>query len=74
MHAREVLQFRDAMDLKVSGAGVVVKTVKKWRAEAALEQAELWLCHGVLVGTETRTRPELRNIAAPVMMRLGTSS
>lgn len=39
---------------KVSWAEVAVKTGRKWRAEVAVEQAESWLCHGVLVEVVAR--------------------
>ncbi|XP_077083545.1 uncharacterized protein LOC143736754 isoform X1 [Siphateles boraxobius] len=65
LRAREVLQFRESTDPKVSGAGVVVKTRRKWRAEVAVEQAESRLRHGVLVGTVARGRAGLGAIAAP---------
>lgn len=50
LRAREVLQFRKAP----SGAEVAVKTGRKWRAEAAVEQAESPVRHRVLVGTVAR--------------------
>ncbi|KAK0134731.1 Retrovirus-related Pol polyprotein from type-2 retrotransposable element R2DM [Merluccius polli] len=50
---------------KVSGAGVAVKTGRKWRAEAAVEQAESRLRHGVLVGTVARGRAGLGTTAPP---------
>lgn len=65
LRAREVLQFRESTDPKVSGAGVAVKTGRKWRAEAAVEQAESRLRHGVLVGAVTRGRAGLGTIATP---------
>ncbi|KAK0135815.1 hypothetical protein N1851_028312 [Merluccius polli] len=46
LQAREVLQLHESSDPKVSGAGVAVKTGRKWRAEAAVEQAESRLHHG----------------------------
>lgn len=67
LHAREVLQLRESMDPKVSRAGVAVKTVRKWRAEAAVEQAEARLRHGVLVGTVARGRGGLgKSATAPL--------
>ena len=63
LHAREVLQYRQSADPKVSGAGV--KTGRKWRAEAAVEQAESRLRHRVLVGTVARGRAGLGTFASP---------
>ena len=65
LRAREVLQFRESADSKVSGAGVAVKTGRKWRAEAAVEQAESRIRHRVLVGTVARGRAGLGTIASP---------
>ena len=48
--AREVLQYREYNDPKVSKAGIVVRTGRKWRAQEAVEQAESRLCHSMLVG------------------------
>ena len=45
LRTREVLQFQDSNDPKVSGAGIAVKTGRKWRMEAAVEQAESQLCN-----------------------------
>lgn len=49
MCAREVLQFRESSDPEVSGSRVGVETSRKCRAEAAVDQAKSWLCHGVPV-------------------------
>ena len=65
LRAREVLQFRESADSKVSGAGVAVKTGRKWRAEAAVEQAESRLRHRVLVGTVARGRAGLGTLISP---------
>ena len=65
LRAREVLQFRESADPKVSGAGVAVRTGRKWRAEAAVEQAESRLRHRVLVGTVARGRMGLGTVASP---------
>ncbi|XP_060744927.1 uncharacterized protein LOC132858560 [Tachysurus vachellii] len=62
---REVLQYRESRDPKVSGAGVVVKTGRKWRAEAAVDQAESRLHHGVLVGAVARGRAGLGTFQGP---------
>ncbi|KAK0147597.1 hypothetical protein N1851_012928 [Merluccius polli] len=45
LRTREVLQFQDSNDPKVSRAGIAVKTGRKWRMEAAVEQAESQLCN-----------------------------
>lgn len=65
LHAREVLQSQESSDPKVSGAGVAVKTGRKWRAEAAVEQAESRLCHGVPVGAVARKKDWARNRRNP---------
>ncbi|XP_073720025.1 uncharacterized protein [Misgurnus anguillicaudatus] len=65
LRAREVLQYRESRDPKVSGAGVVVKTGRKWRAEAAVDQAESRLRHGVLVGAVARGRAGLGTFQVP---------
>ncbi|GAA6088928.1 uncharacterized protein LOC109140547, partial [Tachysurus ichikawai] len=66
LRVREVLQYRESRDPKVSGAGVVVKTGRKLRAEAAVDQAvESRLCHGVLVGALARGRAGLRTFQGP---------
>lgn len=64
LRAREVQQFRESADPKVSGAGVAVKPGRKWRAEATVEQAEPWLRHRVLVGTVARGRAGRGTIVA----------
>lgn len=63
--ARKVLQLRESSHPKVSGAGVAVRTGRKWRAEMAVDQAESWLRHGVLVGTVPRGRAGLGIMPPP---------
>lgn len=65
LHAREVLQLHESTDPEVSGAGVAVQTGRKWRAEAAVEQAEARLRHRVLLGTLARGRAGLGTSAPP---------
>ncbi|GAA6088619.1 uncharacterized protein LOC109140547, partial [Tachysurus ichikawai] len=65
LRVREVLQYRESRDPKVSGAGVVVKTGRKWRSEAAVDQAESRLSHGVLVGALARGRAGLGTFQGP---------
>ena len=43
--AREVLQYRESKDLKVSQADIEVRTGRKWRAQEAVDQAESRLRH-----------------------------
>lgn len=43
MRVREVLQLRESTDPKVSGAGVAVKTGRRWRAEAAVARGRAGL-------------------------------
>ncbi|CAJ1076455.1 uncharacterized protein LOC119791846 [Xyrichtys novacula] len=50
-HTREVLQYRESSDPKVSQAGIEVRTGRKWRAAEAVDAAESRLRHRVLVGT-----------------------
>lgn len=56
MRAREVLQYRDP---KVVGAGVTVKTGRKWRAEKAVEGAEMPLQHKMVIEQLPRGKPAL---------------
>lgn len=65
LHAREVLQLHESTDPEVSGAGVAVKTGRKLRAEAGMQQAEARLRHGVLVVTVARGRAGLGTSAPP---------
>lgn len=60
-----MLQLWESIELKVSGAGVAVKTVRKWRAEVEVDEAESCLHLGVLRGTVTRGRTGLGVIAPP---------
>lgn len=46
----EVLLYRDSTDTRVSSEGITVRTRRKWRAQEAVEQAEVRLRHGMLVG------------------------
>lgn len=62
---REVLQYRESSDPKVIGARVVVKTGRKWRAEAAVEAAEARMRHKVLVGAVAKRRASLGNLEVP---------
>lgn len=41
MQVREVQHYRESSDLKVTRARVAVRTGRKWRAEAAVEGAEV---------------------------------
>ncbi len=65
MRVREVLQYRESSDPKVIGARVVVKTWRKWRAEAAVEGAEARLRHKVLVGAVAKGRSGLGSLEVP---------
>ncbi len=42
---------RASSDTRVSSAGIVVRTGRKWKAQEAVAQAEARLRHGVLVGS-----------------------
>ncbi|KAK0150652.1 hypothetical protein N1851_008245 [Merluccius polli] len=59
---REVLQYRESSDPKVSQAGIVVRTGRKWRAREAVEQAESRLRHSVLVGPVASGRAGLGSV------------
>lgn len=48
--AREVLQYRDSKDPRVSQASIEVRTGRKWRAHEAVDQAKSRLRHKELVG------------------------
>ena len=61
--AREVLQYRESSDPKVSQAGIEVRTGRKWRAQEAVEQAESRLRHSVLVGPVASGRAGLGSVA-----------
>ncbi len=51
--AREVLLYRDSSDIKVSSAGIEVRTGRKWKAQQAVDQAKARLWHSLLVGSVT---------------------
>lgn len=48
--AREVFQYRDSKDPRVSQAGIEVRTGRKWKAHEAVDRAESRLRHKELVG------------------------
>ena len=48
--AREVLQYRESSDPKVSQANIVIRTGSTWRAQEAVQQAESRLRHSMMVG------------------------
>lgn len=62
MRVREVLQYSDSSDPKVTEARV---EGRKWRAEAAVEEAEVWLYHKVLVGAVAKGRSGLGRLEVP---------
>lgn len=62
---REVLMYRDSRDPKVAQAGVVVKTGRKWSAQAAVLDAESRLRHKDLVGTVAHGRAGLGVFPTP---------
>ncbi|KAK0146184.1 hypothetical protein N1851_014501 [Merluccius polli] len=57
--AREHLQYSGSRDAKVSGAGIVVRTGRKWRAADAVQQAETRLKHKAILGTVAQGRAGL---------------
>ena len=54
-----LLTLRDSTDEKISGAGSMVRTGKKWSVSQAVEQAESSLQHQDIVGTTNRGREGL---------------
>ncbi|XP_063050108.1 uncharacterized protein LOC134444859 [Engraulis encrasicolus] len=63
--AREVLLYRDSRDIKVSSAGIEVRTGRKWCAQEAVNQAESRLRHSELVGTVASGRAGLGSNPRP---------
>ncbi|KAK0148843.1 hypothetical protein N1851_010754 [Merluccius polli] len=63
--AREVLQYRESQDPKVSQAGIEVRTGRRWRAAEAVDVAESRLRHRALVGTVTNGRAGLGSSTTP---------
>ncbi|XP_029359637.1 uncharacterized protein LOC115044643 [Echeneis naucrates] len=57
--AREHLRYSGSRDAKVSGAGIVMRTGRKWRAANAVQQAELRLKHKAIRGTVGQGRAGL---------------
>ncbi len=57
--AREHLQYSGFRDAKVSDAGIVVRTGRKWRAAEAVQQAETRLKHKAILGTVAQGRAVL---------------
>ena len=54
---REAIWYRDSRDLKVSGAGIEIRTGRKWSAARELKIAEERLQQKAMVGTvASRTR------------------
>ncbi len=62
--AREHLQYSGSRDAKVSGAGIVVRTGRKWRAAEAVQQAEIRLKHKAILGTVAQDRVRLGSLRA----------
>ena len=48
---REAILYRDSRDLKVSGAGIEIRTGRKWNAARELKVAEERLQQKAMVGT-----------------------
>merc|ERR1711894_714959 len=53
---RAVMTLRDSRDEKIRGAGIEVRTGRKWRASDAVKEAESRLQHQDIVGTVTHGR------------------
>ncbi|XP_049897834.1 uncharacterized protein LOC126388657 [Epinephelus moara] len=67
--AREVLLYRDSSDVKVSSAGIEVRTGRKWKAHEAVNQAEFRLQHSELVGTVASGRSGLGSNPRPHLIK-----
>ncbi|XP_067280778.1 uncharacterized protein [Pseudorasbora parva] len=63
--AREVLQYRESLDPMVFQAGIEVRTGRKWRAVAAVDEAESRLRHRSLIGAVTHGRAGLGSGTTP---------
>ncbi len=62
--AREHLQYSGSRDAKVPGAGIVVRTGRKWRAAEAVQQAKTRLKHKAILGTVAQGRAGLGSLRA----------
>ena len=62
---RQVLQYRDSKDEKVSGASISVRTGRKWDAQEAVNDAESRLRHSLIVGRVAKGRAGLGSNPAP---------
>ena len=51
IRTREAILYRDSRDLKVSGAGIEIRTGRKWSAARELKVAEKRLQQKAMVGT-----------------------
>lgn len=60
---RAVMTLRDSRDEKIRGAGIEVRTGRKWRASDAVKEAESRLQHQDIVGTVTHGRLGLGCVA-----------
>ncbi|RXN12199.1 reverse transcriptase [Labeo rohita] len=62
--AREYLMYSGSRDAKVSGAGIVVRTGRKWRTAEAVQQAETRLKHKAILGSVAQGRAGLGSLTA----------
>ena len=62
---REAMMYRDSTDIRVTTAGILVKTGKKWQAQEAITRAEARLRHKMLVGSVARGRAGLGSFPKP---------
>ena len=62
---REVLLYRDSSHIKVSSAGIEMKTGRMWKAQEAVDQAESLLQLSKLVGTVASGQAGLGSNARP---------
>lgn len=49
--AREAMMYQDSSDVKVALVGIFIKTGRKWQEQEAVNRAEAWLQHNIVVGT-----------------------
>nr|XP_021326229.1 uncharacterized protein LOC103909868 [Danio rerio] len=60
----ELLQYSGSRDSKISGAGIVARTGRKWRAAEAVEQTETQLKHKANLEAVAQGRAGLKSLAA----------
>lgn len=56
--------YTESGNSKVSGAGIVVRTGRKWKAGEAVQQVEDCLQHKVFLGSVARGRAKLKSVSS----------